>query len=365
LIIIAVVTGANKSIETLNYEALGMHYVVPLGAVVFVLISILQLLLGKIYRRKLQIEMGVYRKMTRNQKLENVKGYAFISPYIIGFACFTALPMVFSFFSSFTYYNITAVQKWYGVSNYINLTTKDPLFWKSLYNTTWYVIVSVPLAVIVSMLLALLMNVNHIKGLRIFRTLYYLPSVLSGVAVCLLWQWILDPNAGLINNMLEIFGVNGPAWMYDPTWTKPSMVLMRVWGVGGTTVMLLAALQAVPQELYEAGAIDGAAGTKKFFNITLPMISPTLFFVIVTGISGAFQIFDAAYIMLNGQSTGGPSNSLLFYNLYLFNTAITDQQMGKASAMAWVLFVIIMLFTVVQMIGSKKWVYYEGGSSKK
>jgi multiple sugar transport system permease protein len=243
--------------------------------------------------------------------------------------------------------------------------TEDPLFWKSLYNTTWYVVVSVPLSVIVAMLLALLMNMNHIKGLRIFRTLYYLPSVLSGVAVVLLWQWILDPNAGLINNFLQIFGVDGPAWTYDPQWTKPSMVLMKIWGVGGTTVMLLAGLQSVPLELYEAGAIDGASGLKKFFNITLPMISPTLFFIIVTGISGAFQIFDAAYIMLNGQSLGGPNNSLLFYNLYLFNTAITDQQMGKASAMAWILFVIIMVFTVVQMVGSKKWVYYEGGSNKK
>jgi multiple sugar transport system permease protein len=364
LVIIATVIGANLSVEKLNYTQQGIRYEMPLGTFVFIGLATLQLALGKMYRKNLLINAGIYRRMSRTERMDNIKGFAFISPYIIGFACFTALPMIFSFFSAFTYYNITAVQKWYGITNYIKLFTEDSYFWKSLYNTAWYVLISVPLAVVVSMLLALLMNVNHIKGLRVFRTLYYLPSVLSGVAVVLLWQWILDPNAGLLNNFLEIFGVAGPAWMYDPQWTKPAMVLMRIWGVGGTTVILLSALQAVPQELYEAAAIDGAAGAKRFFNITLPMISPTLFFVIVTGISGAFQIFDAAYIMLNGQSTGGPNNSLLFYNLYLFNTAITDQQMGKASAMAWILFVIIMIFTVVQMIGSKKWVYYEGGTSK-
>jgi multiple sugar transport system permease protein len=241
--------------------------------------------------------------------------------------------------------------------------TRDPHYWKSLYNTAWYVIVSVPIAIAVALALALLMNMNQIKGLRFFRTVYYLPSVLSGVAVFLLWQWILDPNAGLLNSFLSIFGIHGPAWLYDAQWTKPSLVIMKVWGAGENIIIFLSALQAVPPELYEASAIDGATGFKRFFNITLPMISPTLFFVMVTGISGAFQVFDSAYIMANG--TGGPENSLLFYNLNLFNTAMVDQAMGKASAMAWVLFAIIMVFTVVQMYGSKKWVYYEGGSSKK
>jgi multiple sugar transport system permease protein len=360
---IAAVAGANSSVAKLGYSELGILYLYPMGAIFFIVIGILQFIIGSVYRRKLLIEKGLHIKMTRSQKIENIKGYAFISPYIIGFLCFTAIPLIFSFFSSFTYYNITAVQKWYGMSNFIKLFTEDPYFWKSLYNTAWYVVVSVPIAIIVAMVLALLMNMNNIKGLRFFRTVYYLPSVLSGVAVFLLWQWVLDPNAGLLNNFLAIFNITGPAWLYDAQWTKPALVLMKVWGVGGSTVILLSALQSVPQELYEASAIDGATGMKKFFKITLPMISPTLFFVMVTGISGAFQVFDSAYIMANG--TGGPNNSLLFYNLYLFNTAMADQQMGKASAMAWILFVIIMLFTVVQMIGSRKWVYYEGGSSKK
>lgn len=363
IIIIAAVIGANMSVEKLGYTQLGIRYIIPIGALVFIILGIIQFILGKIYRRAILVDKGLYKKMTKSERVENLKGYAFISPYLIGFACFTAIPLIFSFFSSFTYYNITAVQKWYGATNYIKLFTGDGYFWRSLYNTAWYVFVSVPLAIVVSMLLALLMNMNNIKGLRFFRTVYYLPSVLSGVAVFLLWQWILDPNAGLINNFLGTLGVSGPAWLYDARWTKPALVLMRIWGVGGSTIILLSALQSVPHELYEAGAIDGATGFRKFFRITLPMISPTLFFIMVTGISGAFQIFDAAYIMANG--TGGPNNSLLFYNLYLFNTAMAEQQMGKASAMAWILFVIIMAFTVVQMIGSRKWVYYEGGTDKK
>jgi multiple sugar transport system permease protein len=363
LIIIVAVLGANSKVEKLGYAQLGIHYEIPLGTIIFIAIAIVQFILGKIYRKKLLIVKGLYRKMTRIEKMENLKGYAFISPYIIGFICFTGIPLIFSFFSAFTYYNITSVQKWYGFRNFIQMFTRDPRYWKSLYNTAWYVIVSVPIAIAVAMALALLMNMNQIKGLRFFRTVYYLPSVLSGVAVFLLWQWILDPNAGLLNSFLAIFGIHGPAWLYDAQWTKPSLVIMKVWGVGGNIIIFLSALQSVPQELYEASAIDGATGFKRFFHITLPMISPTLFFVMVTGISGAFQVFDSAYIMTGG--TGGPENSLLFYNLNLFNTAMVDQAMGKASAMAWVLFAIIMVFTVVQMYGSKKWVYYEGGSSKK
>jgi len=363
LAMVADVIGANLSVEKLGYTQLGIHYTVPVGTIILIILAIVQFGLGKAFRKKLLIEKGLYIKMSRTQRIENVKGFAFISPYLIGFVCFIALPLIFSFFSSFTYYNITAVQKWYGIRNFVKLFTADNYFWKSLYNTGWYVFISVPLALLVSMALALLMNMNQIRGLRFFRTVYYLPSVLSGVAVYLLWQWILDPNAGLLNNFIELFGINGPAWLYDAQWTKPALVLMRLWGVGGTTIILLSALQSVPQELYEASAIDGATPFKKFSRITLPLISPTLFFVMVTSVSGAFQVFDSAYIMANG--TGGPNNSMLFYNLYLFNTAMADQQMGKASAMAWILFLIIMVFTVIQMVGAKKWVYYEGGTSKK
>ncbi len=363
LILIADMIGANTQAAKPMFIQMGIVYNVPLGAFVLLSMAVLLFLMSKVCRRRILIEKNLLIRMTHREKVENLKGFAFISPYIIGFSCFTAFPLIFSFFSSFTYYNITAVQKWYSISNFTKLFFNDDYFWKSLYNTVWYVVISVPLAIIFSMFLALLMNVKNILGLRLFRTIYYLPSVLSGVAVFLLWQWLLDPTSGLVNNALAMIGIDGPAWLYDVNWTKPALVLMKLWGVGGTTVILLSSLQSVPQELYEAAAIDGASGFKRYFNITLPMISPTLFFVMVTGISGAFQVFDSAYIMMNG--TGGPDNSLLFYNLYLFNTAIKDQQMGTACAMAWILFVIIMTFTIVQMIGSRKWVYYDGGSGKK
>ncbi|MGF7143194.1 ABC-type sugar transport system permease subunit [Anaerotaenia torta] len=363
LVIVVNSVSANSSAVDLGYADLGIHYEIPVGTVVFMLLAVAQFIVVKLYRRRVLIERNLYIKMTHREKVENLKGFAFISPYIIGFTCFTAFPLIFSFFSSFTYYNITAVQKWYGVNNFVNLFVKDDYFLKSLYNTVWYVVVSVPAAIVFAMLFALLMNMKSIKGLRFFRTVYYLPSVLSGVAVFLLWQWVLDPGSGLVNNGLALLGIRGPAWLYDAAWTKPALVLMKIWGVGGSTIILLSALQSVPQELYEASAIDGATGFRKFFHITLPMISPTLFFVMVTGVSGAFQVFDSAYIMMDGK--GGPNNSLLFYNVHLFNTAMKDQQMGVASAMAWILFAIIMVFTVIQMIGSRKWVHYEGGSDKK
>lgn len=342
-------------------DALGVaaEYMVPVGSVLLALEGLAVFVLYFVVRRQRMIAENTYIKMTRSEIRENIKGYAFISPYLIGFCVFTAFPLAFSAFSSFTYYNITAVQKWYGLSNFTKLFADD-LFWKSLYNTLYYVVFSVPSVIILAMILALLMN-QRVKFMGFFRTIYYLPSVLSGVAVYLLWQWIFDPSNGLLNNGLALLGIEGPAWLYDAKWTKPAMIIMRLWSTGGTMILLLAALQNVPQELYEAGEIDGAVGLRKFFSITLPMISPTLFFVMVTGISGAFQVYDSAYIMVEN---GGPSKSLMFYNLYLFNTAFKDQAMGKASAMAWILFAIIMFFTLVQQQASKKWVYYDGGTDK-
>lgn len=336
------------------------EYFVAPGAVMMIAEGIAMIVLFFVTRRQRMIADHTYMRMTKSEIRENFKGYAFISPYLIGFSVFTAYPLLFSAFSSFTYYNITAVQKWYGLTNYTNLFFKDDMFLKSLGNTLYYVVFSVPSVIILAMILALLMN-QRVRFMGFFRTIYYLPSVLSGVAVYLLWQWIFDPSNGLLNNGLALLGINGPAWLYDANWTKPALIIMRLWSTGGTMILLLAALQNVPVELYEAGEIDGATGWRKFFNITLPMISPTLFFVMVTGISGAFQVYDSAYIMVEN---GGPGKSLMFYNLYLFNTAFTEQSMGKASAMAWILFAIIMCFTVIQHVASKKWVYYDGGTEK-
>ncbi|MHC1787552.1 MAG: carbohydrate ABC transporter permease [Christensenellales bacterium] len=360
LLMLLSVLGANATIGRKGYRELGMRYLYPAGCFYLLGVSAAFLALYTALRRSRRREEGRLVTMTRNEVRENLKGYAFISPYLIGFLLFIAYPMLFSLFSSFTYYNITAVQKWYGVTNYLSLFTGDDMFWKSLGNTMYYVVFSVPLVIIMAMLLALLMNMR-VRFMSFFRTVYYLPSVLSGVAVFLLWQWIFDPNSGLLNNGLAILGIRGPAWLYDATWTKPALIVMRLWSTGGTMVLLLAALQGVPGELYEAGAIDGAVKWKKFRYITLPMISPTLFFVMVTGISSAFQVYDSAYIMVEN---GGPDKSLMFYNLYLFTTAFKDQSMGKASAMAWFLFFVIMVFTLIQMAASKRWVYYEGGTDK-
>lgn len=352
------VSGALNKASSEAYAALDIHYALNPGMFFFLVLGALLFVFGIKARSALKKEQGIYMKMSRAMRRENVKGFMFISPYLIGFSAFIAIPLIFSMFSSFTYYNITAVQKWYGFGNYVDLFTGDQYFWKSLYNTLYYVVFSVPLVLIVSMVFALLLNLR-IKGMRIFRTIYYLPSVLSGVAVFLLWQWIFDPNAGLLNQGLALIGISGPAWLYDPMFTKPAMIIMRLWSTGSTVIILLAALQSVPKDLYEAASLDGAMGIKKFFHITLPMISPTLFFVMVTGVSSAFQIFDQAFIMTDG--TGGPDKSLLFYNFYLYDTAFEDMLMGKASAMAWILFIIIMFFTLIQTYVSNKWVYYEGG----
>jgi multiple sugar transport system permease protein len=271
---------------------------------------------------------------------------------------FTLYPMVFSLYSGFTFYDITSIQKWIGLKNYINIFTRDEYFIIALKNTAYYVAFSVPLAIVFSLFLALLLN-TKVWGVKFFRTVYYLPSVLSGVAVTLLWMWIFNPSNGLANSVLNLIGIDGPSWFQDPAWSKPALIIMRLWHVGGSMIIFLAALQDVPRTLYEAAEIDGATGFRRFWHITVPMISPTILFVMITGINGAFQIFDGPFIISGG--TGGPANSTLFYNLYLYNKAFLELQMGYASALAWVLFVIIMIFTGIQMYVSKKWVHYEGG----
>lgn len=335
-------------------------YNIPMGSVVIGVLGLAQAALFLVNNKARMKADKTFMPMTRTERRENIKGWLFISPFVIGFLVFTAYPLLSSAFASFTYYNITAVQKWYAVRNFTNLFTGDDVFWLSMGNTMYYVLISVPLVIILALMLALLMNTRG-PMMGFFRTIYYLPNVLSGVAVYLLWQWILSPQNGLLNNFLSIFGIQGPAWLLDKNWTKPALIIMRCWSVGGTMILLLAALQNVPTELYEAGELDGAIGFNKFWHITLPMISPTLFFVMVTGFSGAFQVYDSAYILA---SDGGPGKSLMFYNLYLFNTAFSEQSMGKASAMAWILFAVIMVFTVIQQTASKKWVYYEGGTDK-
>jgi multiple sugar transport system permease protein len=302
------------------------------------------------------------RPMLRYHTKESLMGWLFASPWIIGFLLFTVIPMGFSFYTSFTKYNITTPPKFIGVQNYQQIA-HDPFFYTSLENTVWMVVIKIPLVIAFSIAIAILLNTDVMGG-KFFRTVFYLPNVLAGVAAVFLWQWVLAPN-GLFNQALARIGIQGPAWFSDPRWTKPGMVVMGMWWIGGQVLIFLAGLKGIPTILYEAASIDGATGWRKVRYITLPMLSPTIFFVIVTGIIGAFQIFTTAYILTGTSvSTGGPGQSLLFYVLYLYNRAFGKLgaggfDMGYASALAWILFVIILVVTALQLALARRWVYYE------
>lgn len=301
---------------------------------------------------------GRSRALSYKRK-EQLQGLVFVSPWILGFLAFTLGPLLFSLYTSFTNYNITSQMDFIGLRNYKQLFTVDNLFWTSLYNTLYYVIWTVPLTTAGAILLALLLN-QQVPGMKIYRTIYYLPAILSGAAVYFLWMQLLNPSTGLVNTFLAWFGIQGPAWLFDPEWTKPALIIMKMWGVGGGMLLYLASLQGVSKQLYEAADLDGASTFQKFRYITLPMITPVIFFDVVTSLIGGFQVFQEAYVMTDS-GTGGPMNSLLFYNLHMWNKAFKAFDMGYASAMAWILFVVVMVLTVINLKLGKKWVYYEGG----
>lgn len=284
--------------------------------------------------------------------------YLCVSPWIAGFILFTAGPMLASILISLTQWDFISPPTYIGLGNYQAMLS-DELFFKSIQVTTTYTLLSVPLGLAGGLLIALLMNQN-LKGITIFRTIYYLPSVIAGVAVALLWQWIFNPNYGLINGMLSLVGIEGPKWIYTEDWVIPAYVIMSLWGVGASMIIYLAALQSVPTELYEAAALDGAGAVRRFQSITLPLISPVVFFNLIIGIINSFQIFTSVYIM----TQGGPNNGSLFFVLYIYRHAFEYFNTGYASALAWVLFIIIMLFTLFIFKFSKAWVYYEGATAK-
>lgn len=284
-------------------------------------------------------------------------GYLFILPWVIGFLLFTIGPMLISLALSFTTYDLSEV-RYAGLHNYHYLLGRDPLFWKSLANTAIYVAFSVPLGLTGSLLLAMLLDTNA-RGISIFRTVYYLPSLTPAVASSLLWMWLLHPDIGIINFALRHLGVtHPPGWLQSESWALPSMVLMSLWGIGGARMIIfLAGLQGISEHYYEAAKIDGANAWRRFLHITLPLITPVIFFNLVLGVIGAFQVFTNAYIM----TEGGPNNATLFYALYLYRNAFVYFKMGRASAMAWILFAILFVFTFIQFRRSRRWVHYEGG----
>lgn len=286
----------------------------------------------------------------------NLVGYLFVSPWLIGFAAFTAWPFLQSIYLSFTRYNIVSPPKWVGTANYKMLLTQDDLFWKSAWVTIKYAAISVPLAILVGVGLALLLNVN-VKGIALFRTIFYLPSIVPTVATSAIFIWILNPNIGLINQILALVGIRGPAWLKTAPWSFYSFVFMALWGVGGSMVIYLAGLKDIPVHLYEAATIDGASVFKRMRHITLPMMTPVIFFNLIMGIIGAFQTFTQAYVMT---PEGGPEDSTHFYSLYLYDRAWKYLDMGYASAMAWMLFVVIVVLTGIVFRTQKRWVHYGG-----
>ncbi len=283
-----------------------------------------------------------------------IKGLLFISPWLIGFLAFTLLPFALSFYYSFTTYDVVSSPVWAGFDNFVQLV-HDPLFWKSLTNTLYYTFFSVPLGIVFGVAMALMLNMK-MKGMTVYRTIFYLPSIVPVVASSILWLWLFDPQFGVINAILEFLGIVGPGWLVDPNWSKPALVIMSLWGVGGAMIIYLAGLQDIPQEMYESAEIDGAVWRHKIFYITLPMLSPVIFFNLIMGLIGSFQYFTQAYII----TQGGPDDSTLFYSLYLYNNAFSYFHMGYASAMAWILFAIIMAATLLVFKSSARWVYYGG-----
>ncbi|MGP6139945.1 MULTISPECIES: carbohydrate ABC transporter permease [unclassified Jeotgalibaca] len=292
------------------------------------------------------------RKVTNNQR-KYIAFYVLISPWIIGFLAFVLIPMVISFLMSFTRWDLLTEPKWIGFDNYINLF-KDRLFYQSLKITFVYSIFAVPLQLILSLAVALLLN-QITLGAGVFRTIYYIPVVVSGVAVMVLWVYIFNPEIGFINQVLSLIGIKGPGWIYDEDWAMTSLIIMSLWNIGGTVIIWLAGLSGVSKDQYESAELDGATKGQLFWYVTLPALTPTLFYNLIMGIIGALQTFSQAYIMTDG----GPNYSTLFYNYYLWVNAFENFKMGYASAMAWILFIIIILLTLIVFKSSDTWVYYE------
>ncbi len=297
-------------------------------------------------------------KLGRQERREEVMFYIFILPWLLGLILFDAGPIVASFVVSLTDWTMLADPNWIGAGNYERMLD-DETFFKALRNSIYYGVGSVTLGLITSFLLALLLN-QPVRGIALFRTIFYLPALVSGIAVAILWTNILQPEYGLLNTALAKIGIEGPGWLKSPDWAMPGLILMSVWGVGGSVVIFLAGLQGVPTHLYEAASLDGAGSWSKFWNVTVPMMSPVIFYNLIVGVITSLQSFVLILIMTDGR----PANSTLVLGLYLYRHAFRFLDMGYASAIAWILLVFIMLITAVQFLAARFWVFYEGELSR-
>jgi multiple sugar transport system permease protein len=288
---------------------------------------------------------------------EQRAAYLFLSPWLIGLAAFWLIPIVASLLLSFSEYDIITPPQWLGLDNYRELFD-DRTFWVSIRVTLKYMVLSVPLYIIAGLLLSMVLNLK-IRGINLFRTLFFLPAVLSGVAVAVLWVALLNPDVGAVNEVLRAIGIDDPPrWLDSPTWAVPSVVLVGLWGIGGGAIIYLAGLQNISAQLYEAALLDGAGPLQRFRYVTLPMLTPTLLFVLLTGLIDAFQVFDIAYVLSRG-GTQGIGDSLTFYLINLWDEAFQNGRYGYASAMAWILVLGAAAVILVIFRTSGRWVYYE------
>jgi len=281
--------------------------------------------------------------------------YVLASPWILGFLLFYFGPMLASFWLSLTNYSVLLPTRFMGLSNY-QAMFEDNLLGISIWNTAYYAALAVPTSMAAGLGLAMVLNRGDLRGRSFLRSAFYVPAIMPLVAVSILWIWLLQPRFGLINTLLYFLSIKGPNWLGDPAWSKPGLVVMNLTGVGVNMIIFLAALQGVPTHLYEAAELDGANRLRKFWHVTIPMISPAIFFVVVIGFINSFQVFTQAYIM----TEGGPADSTLFYVLYLYRHAFNYFKMGYASAMAWLLFIVIVVLTYIQFRLSLRWVHYGG-----
>ncbi|MEZ4863539.1 MAG: sugar ABC transporter permease [Caldilineaceae bacterium] len=311
----------------------------------------------------MSIQAGPARKLRTGRRFsasrrEAVEGFLCITPWLLGFILFAAGPMLASVWLAVTDYEILRPISFIGLNNFTK-AIQDPLFTKSLWNTAYYTALYVPLHLMTALLAAMLLNVK-VHGLRFYRVIFYIPSIMPAVATAFLWMWIFNPNYGLANALLDLLGLPPQKWLFDETLAKPSFVIMGLWGLGSAMLVFLAGLQGIDPVLYEAAEIDGANHWVQFWRITIPMLTPVLFFNLIIGIIGSFQVFTTAFIATDG----GPNNATLFYVLYIYRQGWQFAKMGYASALAWVLFLLVLLLTLIQFKMAGRWVYYETGRTK-
>lgn len=288
-------------------------------------------------------------------------GLLFVLPWIVGLLIFTAYPVIYSFYLSFTDYNIIQAPHWIGLENYRTMFTVDPLFWTAVKNSAYFAVISVPLRLVIAFLLALLLAIDT-RFMGAYRTVFYLPALVPPVAGTIIFMLMFDPRAGLINRMLGLFGIAPIAWLLDPQWSKPAIIILSLWTLGADSLIFLAGLKDVPADVMDAAAIDGAGPMRRLFSITLPLITPVILFNLVMGIIGSFQIFAQALII--GGTNGKPLDSTLMYMVLLYKNAFRYFAMGYASAMAVVLFVAVLALTLVIFRTARYWVYYEGENAR-